>query len=58
MIEKIKDDSSIHIIGLTENKKFLPELFSKSQLFSSEINIEIPNRFVQKKYMYLYKNIK
>ena len=49
MMEKIKDDSSIHIIGLTENRKFLPELFSKSQLFSSEVNIEIPNRFVYKK---------
>ncbi|OUM57051.1 hypothetical protein PIROE2DRAFT_18071 [Piromyces sp. E2] len=43
-IEKVKDDNSIHIIGLTENRKFLPEIFSKSQLFSNVINIDIPNR--------------
>jgi len=58
MMEKIKDDSSIHIIGLTENRKFLPELFSKSELFSREVNIEIPNRFVYRKnkvYIYIYK---
>ncbi|ORX64379.1 AAA-domain-containing protein [Anaeromyces robustus] len=44
MMEQIKNDNSIHVIGLTENKKFLPELFSKSQYFSNEINIDIPNR--------------
>ena len=44
VLDKIKDDNSIHIIGLTENRKFLPELFSKSQIFSNVINIDIPNR--------------
>ncbi|ORX60122.1 AAA-domain-containing protein [Piromyces finnis] len=44
VIEEVKYDNSIHVIGLTENRKDLPEIFSKSQLFNNVINIDIPNR--------------